>query len=496
MNGIFLSARGRVLINVEALNMTESIGNYVKHRRVPALLPEAGYATFFVPAISGESIAHGYQQVLAELGSKRKMPVCNLCSKGIFLKSTNRSVFASQFREKLEDYLKSGKKLDNTSAFERFVIENCIVEDIGGFLHAPGQQERFEKNEDGKLLVNLGLKKAKKAKKEKDSETGTEDKEEEETEVRNAKRTSNFFTGYMIPVREAIRSSIIEPQLHSRYALGTPFVERGQQGQMIYDVELSSAVYAFSFDVDTRFIGKTTYFYSDKGVEAVQDRKERGELALDAFEIFVKEMLFGAKKTRFLPVIDWESMVIAVSDDVWTSTSPFSINYLVNSLEKAEKFRPNSLKLYVYVNKELLSRISRGIAGIEVVTKELLEQVKNQLNKKKEDMKEVFSDQHNIIEEKFAALTQDVLRNLIEKEVQRLVEEKVSRDVGNEEILAELKRFSERVEKCAKTDNEKNEGHEEATKAITGNLVNVFDTLEGAVSDAVKYAKELQVKPA
>lgn len=491
MNGIFLSARGRVLINVEALNMTESIGNYVKHRRVPALLPEAGYATFFVPAISGESIAHGYQQVLAELGSKRKMPVCDLCNKGIFLKSTNRSVFACQFRKKLKDYLENDEKLDNTSLFERFVIKNCIVEDIGGFLYAPGQQEKYEKNEDRELLTKLRLLKgAKKTKKEKGSETGTEGNEEEATEVRNVKRTSNFFTGYMIPVREAIRSSIIEPQLHSRYALGTPFVERGRQGQMIYDVELSSAVYAFSFDVDTRFIGKATYSYSEKGVEAVQDRKERSELALDAFEIFVEEMLFGAKKTRFLPVIDWESMVIAVSDDVWTATSPFSINYLVNSLEKAEKFKPNSLKLYVYVNKELLSRISRGIVGIEVVTKELLEQVKNQLNKKKEDMKEVFSDQHNIIEEKFAALTQDVLRNLIEKEVQRLVEEKVSRDVGNEEILAELKRFSERIEKCAKTDEEK------AAKARTGNLVNVFDTLEDAISNAVKYAKELQVKPA
>ena len=28
----FVSVRGRVLINVEALNMTESVGNYVKHR--------------------------------------------------------------------------------------------------------------------------------------------------------------------------------------------------------------------------------------------------------------------------------------------------------------------------------------------------------------------------------------------------------------------------------------------------------------------------------
>jgi CRISPR-associated protein Csa2 len=485
MNRVFLSARGRVLINVEALNMTESIGNYVKHRRVPALLPEAGYATFFVPAISGESIAHGYQQVLAELGSKQKKPVCNLCSRGIFLKSTNRSVFASQFREKLKSNAKNNEKLDSAHTFECFVIGNCIVEDIGGFLFAPGQQEKYEKTEDKELLTNVKLlKESKKTKKRTDSEGGAEEKEEEATEVRNVKRTSNFFTGYMIPVREALRSSIIEPQLHSRYALGTPFVERGQQGQMIYDVELSSAVYGFSFDLDTKFIGKTTYSYAEIGAKVVDDTQERVELSLDAFEIFVKEMLFGAKRTRFLPVIDWESIVIAVSGDVWTAPSPFSINYLVNSLEKAKKFRPSDLRLFVYMNKELISRIGAGSAGIEIVTKELLKQVKDQLDKKMVDMKDVFSDQHQIIDEKFAALTQDVLRDLIEKEVRRLVSEKVSRDIGNEEILNELKKFLDRVEEHKKTE------------VKTENLVSVFDTLEDAVSNAIKYAKELMVKPA
>ncbi|MEM3384541.1 MAG: type I-A CRISPR-associated protein Cas7/Csa2, partial [Nitrososphaeria archaeon] len=32
MKDIFISIRGRLLLNVEALNMTESVGNYVKHR--------------------------------------------------------------------------------------------------------------------------------------------------------------------------------------------------------------------------------------------------------------------------------------------------------------------------------------------------------------------------------------------------------------------------------------------------------------------------------
>ena len=290
---MFVSIRGRVLINVEALNMTESVGNYVKHRRVPVISPTT-YATYFVPAVSGESIAHGFQEVLAEEAKKNGLPVCKLCEKGIFLKSTNESVFKEAFgRDPPKDEFE----------FEKAVVEGCLVEDVGGFLYAP--------------------------------KSGG-----------NVKRTSNFFTGYMIPTREALENVVIEPQLHSRYALGTPFVEGGQ-GQMIYYVELSSAVYTFSFDLDTSYIGKATFAYDKAGQEIVEDRRKRVEVTLEALEKFLIEFAFGAKRTRFLPVIEWESLVIAVSDDVWTVPSPFAKNYI----EKAEKKRDRvnfNTKLFLY----------------------------------------------------------------------------------------------------------------------------------------------------
>ena len=449
MSNVFLSVRGRVLINVEALNMTESVGNYVKHRRVPIILPETGYTTFFVPAISGESIAHGYQHLLAQTALKEKLPVCNICARGIFLKSTNRPVFVSQFRERLKELLNSKGSIENASDFERFVIENCVVEDVGGFLYAPGQREAFEVDTDKELINQLNV---------------TEE---------NVKRTSNFFTGYMIPVREALQSVVIEPQLHTRYALGTPFIEREQRGQMIYNVELSSAVYTFSFDLDTRFIGKTTYHYSSVGKSAMKDTVKRVEVSLDSFEKFAREMLFGAKKTRFLPIIDWESMILAVSNDVWTVPNSFTVKYLTNSLEKAEKFRPEKLKLFVYVNREIISEISKGKAGIEVITKDLLKKVKEEITKKRKEMEEVFSDQKEIIESKFSELTQDVLKDLIEREVHRLVEEKVKREIGNEKLLNELKGFLDKADEKSNVE-----------------IVKVFDTLEEAIFEAVKYAKE------
>ncbi len=290
---MFVSIRGRVLINVEALNMTESVGNYVKHRRVPVISPTT-YATYFVPAISGESIAHGFQEVLAGEAKKKGLPVCKLCEKGIFLKSTNENVFKGAFGQNppKDDF-----------EFEKTVIGNCLVEDVGGFLYAHGG--------------------------------------------RNVKRTSNFYTGYMIPTKESLENVVIEPQLHSRYALGTPSDIMKEQGQMIYYVELSSAVYTFSFDLDTRYVGKATFVCDKAGEDVVNDRKERIETTLEAMQRFLIEFAFGAKKTRFLPIVEWESLVIAVSDDVWTVPSPFSGNYIEKTEKKKEKVNYNT-KLFVY----------------------------------------------------------------------------------------------------------------------------------------------------
>ncbi len=334
---MFVSIRGRVLINVEALNMTESVGNYVKHRRVPVIVPET-YATYFAPAISGESIAHGFQEVLAEEAKENGLPVCKLCEKGIFLKSTNLATLVSQFRDKL----KSTGRVSSDFELEAFIIRNCFIEDVGGFLHAPETQSerQFENGiSDIDILESKGI--------------ASKEKQRNQISARpifsNIKRTSNFYTGYMIPTKEALENVVIEPQLHSRYALGTPFVrgEEEARGQMIYYVELSSAVYTFSFDLDTRYIGRATFVYDRAGEEVVNDRKKRIEATLDALQKFLIEFLFGAKKTRFLPVVEWESLAIAVSDDVWTVPSPFAKSYIEKAEKKMQKVNYGT-KLFVY----------------------------------------------------------------------------------------------------------------------------------------------------
>ncbi|MGC8912004.1 MAG: type I-A CRISPR-associated protein Cas7/Csa2 [Nitrososphaeria archaeon] len=311
MRDIFVSIRGRMLLNVEALNMTESVGNYVKHRKVPVLVPEEnGFATYFVPAISGESIAHGFQKTLAEEAQKKMLPVCNLCSKGVFLKSTNSKVVNEAFGS-----------IQKTN-LEEFIVKNCLVEDVGGFMYA---------------------------------------------EAENVKRTSNFFVGYMIPAKEAIEHVIVDPQLHSRYALGTSFVT--DQGQMIYYVELSSALYTFSMDLDTKYIGRLTFEYKDSGKDVFgeNERLNRIDTVLEALKIFLLEQPFGAKKTRFLPIGEWDSIVIGLSDKTWTVNSPFTSKYVESTLKKKEKIDYNT---EIFVGKREENNIEEAIINAVEKAKE------------------------------------------------------------------------------------------------------------------------------
>lgn len=312
---VYVSVRGRVWLQAEAANMVESVGNYVKHRRVPVIVKDGGnYITFFVPSISGESIAHSYQTILAEELKKLNEKVCQLCEKEIFLKSTSAEVY--KLVTKSEPPKKTKK--EDTSAekeIEGKIIANCGVEDLGGFLYA---------------------------------------------ENPNVKRTSSFYTGYMIPVKEALKAVSIDPQLHSRYALGTKFVAVGEgeraAGQMIYYVEVSSALFTFTFDLDTRFIGKHTFHMESYGkiVEGLTQSniKNRAIAALNALQRLLVEFSIGAKRTRFNPAdLRWESIAVAVSDDVFTLPSSFTQDYMFRGLQKKEKVSYNTV-IFGYSEEE------------------------------------------------------------------------------------------------------------------------------------------------
>ncbi len=301
---VWLSLSARVLINVEALNMVESVGNYTRHRRAPMVVYDEKSKTFtvkFVPAISGEAIAHAYQVHLVEFAKKLGLPVCDRCEKGEFVK---RSVE----EHKPKGLTSSGSKgslnpQDYAHEFEKAVIRECVVEDIAGFLH-----------------------------------TGTVP----------VKRTSCVQFGYIIPALENITAVALEPEFHVRYTLTA-----ARREQMIYYVEVGSAIYVISAAIDLSRIGFTSMIKRELVVSR-EEKLRRVEAALNALYVTVGQGAFGAKLSRFLPDYQVLSMVVAVSRDI-----PFNVKsghrrtYIKDTARSAEIFARmtgSEVKLVAYAS--------------------------------------------------------------------------------------------------------------------------------------------------
>lgn len=270
---VFLSISARILLNVEALNMVESVGNFVRHRRAPIAVPTGnGFVLRYVPAISGESLAHAYQEILADLAVKSGIKVCSNCSAGYFIKHSEDSV--------LEDWAKKVKG----DELEKAIVQNCVVEDIGGFLYAGAEP---------------------------------------------VKRTSRFQVGYMIPALDAITSTAVEAQFHVRYA-------KAREQQSIYNIEVGSAIYTFGFNIDIDGIGRSS---SLKVLDVVSkdERIKRIELAIKALNTMLSNALFGAKRSRFTPTWEVLNALAVISHPIpITADPPHTKNYILNTAKKVE----------------------------------------------------------------------------------------------------------------------------------------------------------------
>ncbi len=310
---VFLSLGLRALINVEALNMVESVGNIVRHRKAAVVYKRgSAYVVRWVPAISGECIAHSYQAWLATLAAKRGLPLCDYCEKHEFVKHADTHIFGSKPWEQdlaktVEDIEKSRKGIDTVEfmhSFEKTIVENCVVEDIGGFLYA------------GRIPV---------------------------------KRTSRFASSYMIPALDAVERAVVETQFQVRHAPTAS--QRWEQAQMPYNVEVGSAIYAWSFYIDLTSVGCTSAVRRE--CLPLDERRKRVELAIDALALMLDTRIFGAKQTRFSPVIDYEIVLAALSNPIPFNVSPPASGtiFVEDTIRRAKAFREatgSEVRLYAY----------------------------------------------------------------------------------------------------------------------------------------------------
>ncbi len=291
---VFLSLGLRFKANVEALNMSETVGNVTRHRRVPVIISEGnGFRLIYVPAISGESLAHAYQANLVEVAKvlyDGKPPVDPWSLRGEFVKFTDRA----HLTDTLKSIVSSKKKTEEKQhEFEKTAIIESIVADIGGFLYAENPPVR---------------------------------------------RTSVFQVGYAVPVEEFIEATAIEAQVHTRQAIVGLEAEAERQAQMLYYVEVASAIYGVTFNIDLDGIGRTSMVRVEQ-VVSDEERRKRIKAAIGALALTLGEALFGAKRSRFNPILEVVNAVAVISHPLgFTITPPQRKDYIEDTLRRVAKY--------------------------------------------------------------------------------------------------------------------------------------------------------------
>lgn len=312
---MFLSIGLRFRADVEALNMAETIGDVSRHRRAPVLVRDKdAFKLIYVPVISGESIAHAIQYNLVKVAKpiySGNPPIDPWSLRGEFIKFGDNNHLTPSLREIVKN-MKKMKPEEFQHQFEKTAIRESIVADIGGFLYTAG------------------------------------------TPVR---RTSIFQVGYAVPVEEAVRQSMIEAQLHTRSGLSgieaqgesrgkQADVEKGiQKAQMLYYVEIASSVYGLTINAEIDRIGRTSMIRIEDAVDE-EEKARRIKAFIKALLVTLGEKQFGAKLSRFTPVMEPISAVAVISQPLpFTVTAPQKKGYIEETIKRAEKYT-NILKTH------------------------------------------------------------------------------------------------------------------------------------------------------
>ncbi|AWR98106.1 type I-A CRISPR-associated protein Cas7/Csa2 [Acidianus sulfidivorans JP7] len=298
-----ISGSVRFIVNLESLNGVESIGNLTKHRTAPVVLKTStGYLVRYVPVISGEALAHAYQASLVDIAQKEGLPVGKLSSQYEFIK------FSTDEALKIEG-VNPPKNFDDARRFEVEVMLKDIVADIGGFMYAGTAPVR---------------------------------------------RTSRIKLGYMIP---ALRGDEIPAQLEAQFHVR--FSNKPVSGsQAIFNVEVSSALYTFSFELDEDLIAvpSTVGEEVDGEEELGKQKSERVKAAIRALYSLLAGN-FGGKRSRFLPSMELKSLVVTKTDFPFIPEPGHSDDYIKRTVERLSKAKSvlngNVAQAYVINNEGL-----------------------------------------------------------------------------------------------------------------------------------------------
>jgi len=298
---LMISLSGRLKVNLESLNGVETVGNFARHRTAPIIVHDKqnSFQVRYVPVVSGESIAHGYQTLLVDICKQMGLPIGVYSSRYEFIKFSEDNYLSDEGISPPRDY-------DDMQRFEVDVLTNDVVADVGGFLY---------------------------------------------TGDYSVKRTSRIHVGYMIPALKDTDAAALEAQFHVRYLQSKPQKGAGQQasgtqqaklGQSIFNVEVASAIYTLNANLDVDEIAVPSIKFGKPAEQSKLSKLENQKVSRKKAAILALGQLFssmksGAKLSRFLPNSELLSIVV-------TETSfPFSVSpgngkdYISATIQRVEK---------------------------------------------------------------------------------------------------------------------------------------------------------------
>ncbi len=306
MRGVSLTLSLRVLVNLESLNMAESVGNVTRHRKAPVVVRDdkGEYRLIYVPVISGMTLAHHYQHQLAETAHAMGLNVTKMSLLGYFMKFSDDKIINNYYHEVKGKVGKNKSPCEN----ERAIVEACTVADVGGFLYT-----------DATL-----------------------------------KRTSRFSFTYLMPTLDTVSRGAagVYPQLHVRY---TPEAKKGEQA-LIY-VDNASALYTLSFLLEASKISKldSCPAMNMNGDLGSEERAKRFQASVKALTAMLGNMYFGAKRSRSMPHWQVESIVVVASRGIvpFIPSPGHDISYIVETARRlkaqAETAGIEEYKLAYYI---------------------------------------------------------------------------------------------------------------------------------------------------
>lgn len=154
------------------------------------------------------------------------------------------------------------------------------------------------------------------------------------------------------------------------------------RAQIPYNVEVGSAVYTFSFNLDLDGVSRVSTRFgkiSENEKKLEEQRPVRLTIALRALVVLLSSLGYGAKRTRFLPNVEPLSAVAAYSNDSVFVVSPGNyLTFIKNTLKRAKDYQNAVSKLNKKTNIEIICFDREGATqGLDVKSRDTLESLAN-----------------------------------------------------------------------------------------------------------------------